>query len=109
MDIDDDGVVARYKGKGYSYSDPEPMVILQAAPYFKDLEKYGDIGSTGYSITETYSHGQTDTNSVSFGLGVKAEVETSAFTLEASLGYALDWRESFSKEDKKSYYFSWET
>ncbi|MBR6007029.1 MAG: VCBS repeat-containing protein, partial [Clostridia bacterium] len=34
VDNNNDGIICRYKGKGYVYSDPQVMAILQAAPYF---------------------------------------------------------------------------
>lgn len=52
-DRDQDGVIARYKGVSYAYSDPEVKAVMQAAPYFAAL---GDSANneTDYTITESY-------------------------------------------------------
>ena len=62
-DRDQDGVIARYKGVSYAYSDPEVKAVMQAAPYFAAL---GDSANneTDYTITESYELEQSSSKNV---------------------------------------------
>ncbi|MBO4559806.1 MAG: hypothetical protein J5712_06965, partial [Lachnospiraceae bacterium] len=96
IDTDDDGVVVRYKGKAYTFSDPEIMAVIQAAPYYEDMYDYiTDSNGTEYTISENFNYEQSSSNSVSFGIGVTAEVSSPAIEMSVSAGYSMDWSESF--------------
>lgn len=98
VDTDNDGLMVGYVGKTYAYSDPEVMAVLQAAPYFGELDHEGE---TEYSITTTYSKTTSTTDSVSFGVGVSTEWqagEVPCYKGSTELGYALDWEQSFEEE-----------
>lgn len=103
-DRDQDGVIARYKGVSYAYSDPEVKAVMQAAPYFAAL---GDSANneTDYTITESYELEQSSSDNVSYSVGMSysyggllAPVE-----VEISAGYCLDWSKTFSEALEKEY------
>ena len=52
-DRNQDGVIAKYKGVSYAYSDPEVKAVIQAAPYFSALSDSGE-NETAYTITESF-------------------------------------------------------
>lgn len=104
IDVNDDGLQLAYAGKGYTYADPEVIAVLQAAPYYKELDS--DCGETSYSYATTYGKTTTEGNSVSFGVGVTADWNAGVYEGEIELGYALDWEESFEKSFEKSYEIS---
>lgn len=104
IDRDQDGILANYTGSGYAWSDPQVRAILQASPYFAELNDGGkgseylyDSPSTSYSITETYSYETSTSNSVSFGIGFAGSVEGGAVSADLKLGFAFDWTETFTK------------
>ncbi|MCR5429372.1 MAG: hypothetical protein K6F16_10295 [Lachnospiraceae bacterium] len=108
IDVDNDGVVARYKGKAYTFSDPEVMAVIQAAPYYEDMYDYiTDSNGTEYSISENFNYEQSSSNSVSFGIGVTAEISSPAIEMSVSAGYSMDWSESFTKGLEESKTYSW--
>ena len=108
IDTDNDGVVARYKGKAYTFSDPEVMAVIQAAPYYEDMYDYiTDSNSTEYSIFENFNYEQYSSNSVSFGIGVTAEISSPAIEMSVSAGYSMDWSQTFTKGLEKSTTYSW--
>ncbi|MBO4505772.1 MAG: fibronectin type III domain-containing protein, partial [Lachnospiraceae bacterium] len=108
IDTDNDGVVARYKGKAYTFSDPEVMAVIQAAPYYEDMYDYiTDSNSTEYSIFENFNYEQSSSNSVSFGIGVTAEISSPAIEMSVSAGYSMDWSQTFTKGLEKSTTYSW--
>lgn len=103
-DRDQDGVVARYKGVSYAYSDPEVKAVMQAAPYFAAL---GDSANneTDYTITESYELEQSSSKNVSYSVGMSysyggllAPVE-----VEISAGYCLDWSRTYSEALETEY------
>ncbi|MBR4470207.1 MAG: hypothetical protein IKS54_02685 [Erysipelotrichaceae bacterium] len=93
-DNDSDGLHAKYVGKEFVYSDPVVMAILQAPPYYKELENYVDGHETDYSITTSYNIDRTKSDSVSFGIGAGLEAEAGVVKIDVSAGYALDWSKS---------------
>ena len=104
IDRDDDGIVASYMGAGYSWSDPQVRAILQASPYFSELndaahgaEYLYDSPETTYSTTTTYSYETSKSNSVSFGVGFAGEASGGVVSVNVETGYALDWTETFTK------------
>ena len=108
VDNDDDGIIARYKDKGYVYSDPEVMAVLQAAPYFDELQDYlVDTNDTTYSISESFELEKGTSNSVSFGAGFTHSLEGTLGGYEVTAGYAMDWTEEFTEAQTTSTTYSW--
>ena len=104
VDRDEDGILASYAGSAYAWSDPQVRAVMQASPYFSELND-GDNGAeylydsptTAYSVTETYSYETSSSNSVSFGMGFAGSVEGGAVSADLKLGLAFDWTETFTK------------
>ena len=104
IDRDEDGILASYNGSGYAWSDPQVRAVLQASPYFAELndgangaEYLYDSPTTAYSVTETFSYETSSSNSVSFGLGFAGSIEGGAVSADLKLGFAFDWTETFTK------------
>ena len=100
LDLDDDGLLARYSKTGYVYTDPEVLAVLQAGPYFSeidDLGGYQDPCGTSYSFETSYGYASSSGNSVSFGVGFAGEVSAGCGKLSLEMGYSLDWSESFEQ------------
>ena len=98
MDNDNDGMLVKYKGKTYTYADPEVLVVLQAAPNFKALDDAGyyyDGFGTAYEIEETTSYSRGTSNAVSFGAGGTISMQGTIGGVDMQAGYAMDWSESF--------------
>ena len=97
MDNDDDGILVRYHKKGYAYTDPEILAVLQAAPRYDELGDYDAGGNeTSYSFTHSTSYEDTDTDSVSFGAGVTHGLEGTLGGYDLKAGYAMDWSHEFT-------------
>lgn len=103
-DRDQDGVIARYKGVSYAYSDPEVKAVMQAAPYFAAL---GDSANneTDYTITKSYELEQSSSKNVSYSVGMSYKYGGlfAPFELEISAGYSLEWSKSFSEALETEY------
>ena len=103
-DRDQDGVIARYKGVSYAYSDPEVKAVMQVAPYFAAL---GDSANneTDYTITESYELEQSSSKNVSYSVGMSYSYGGlfAPFELEISAGYSLEWSKSFSEALETEY------
>ena len=109
VDRDEDGILASYKGSGYAWSDPQARAVLQASPYFAELndgnngsEYLYDSPTTAYSVTETFSYETSTSNSVSFGIGFAGSIEGGAVSADLKLGAAFDWTETFTKSWKRN-------
>lgn len=97
VDRDNDGVIAKYNGVDYYYSDPDVIAVLQAGPYFEDIaDFYSNNNETTYTLTESRTYEEAKTENISFS--VCATLSISAAVVEASVssGYAMDWTEEFS-------------
>ncbi len=97
VDRDYDGILAKYRGPEYAYTDPDVKAVLQAAPYFSDISDAGN-NETEYRLIESYELSQSTSNEVSFSVGYVGEFgadEGPKVSIEA--GYALDWTETFEK------------
>ena len=103
-DRDQDGVIARYKGVSYAYSDPEVKAVMQAAPYFAAL---GDSANneTDYTITESYELEQSSSKNVSYSVGMSYSYGGlfAPFELEISAGYSLEWSKTYSEALETEY------
>lgn len=120
VDYDIDGMVVKFKGKESYFSNPNVVAILQAAPYYKDLESVDDnyisSGSTCFGKTE--GGGSTLNNEFSVSAGVITGYEEDIsllgvydlggvdFSVEvsANVGYAneLTTSKSYSTEYESS-------
>lgn len=97
MDRDDDGVLARYKGKDWTYTDPQVAAVLQMAPYFDGIDLGSDSGETTYAFTQSYEYTTGTGNETSFGVGFTGEVETNYVTVELQAGSSNTWTETFEE------------
>ena len=50
-DIDNDGIIADYTGKEYAFNDPQVLAVMEAPPYFEDIE-YNNAGETAISFSK---------------------------------------------------------
>ncbi len=101
VDTGNDGVLAKYSSKKLVYSDPTLVTVLQAAPYFGELE--GTSGETTYTVGTQYTIGNMSSNSTSFSVGVSAELEGPGVKVSAGSGYTSTWSESFEESVDTSY------
>ena len=108
-DVGNDSVVMKFVEKGIIYTDPEVFAVLQASPYFSDLEEvYGYIGNGGTSYGESQGSSTTGGASISgsYGFYHSATVQAVAaaeyeFSLVATASY--DYSYSSDKETAISY------
>jgi hypothetical protein len=104
IDNDNDGVVAKYAGKGWVYTDPSILAVLQAAPYFGELGSSSDFGgSTTYSVTTGYTYGKTSSDNISFGFGFAGDFQAGPVAISVEAGYTLNWSKSFEHSLATSY------
>ena len=96
VDRDNDGVLAKYRGVSYAYTDPDVKAVLQAAPYFDEVMDAGN-NETEYVLTESYELSDWDSDSVSFSIGYSTEFSFPGGKASIETGYALDWTKSFER------------
>ena len=117
LDIDNDSTIARVKEASLTYTEPEVLALLEASPYFKEVDG-GDTGNseTAYGKSEgsgtsvTTSNGlsteiitgfeyQVDDLTAGFanGAGFEATVENS-FTWETSESTAIEYELNYSND-----------
>ena len=107
-DCDDDGVLARYKEKALLCADPEVLCVLQAPPYFEETKDYlTDTSETAYEISDIFSYEKSKSDSVSYGVGVVAGMESPAIQMEMTAGYALDWSKEFTEGHEDTVTLGW--
>ena len=104
----DDGLVVRYTGKDYEYTNPEVMAVLLASPYFEDLlDEYENVGATGFGTSKGTEHAASSTATNSVGAYVSFEQDISLFGLidiasfEFETAYNYEW--SQTNETSTSY------
>ncbi len=105
VDRDQDGLMGRYKGMDYSYSDPAVLAALQAAPWFGELGSWGDYqGRTSYGFSQTYGFSRVKSETRSFGLSYALDFQF-AVGLKVSFqeGYTGEWSRSFQESLEESY------
>lgn len=110
-DVDtDDGLLARYIGKEYTYTEPEIMAILEASPYFEDLvDEYPDTsGATTFGRGTGSAEGLSQSASTSAGAYVSFEQEFSflgikAAKVEMEASYAAEWSKETEMTTEYSY------
>ena len=96
VDRNNDGVLAKYRGVSYAYTDPDVKAVLQAAPYFDEVMDAGN-NETEYVLTESYELSDWDSDSVSFSIGYSTEFSFPGGKASIETGYALDWTKSFER------------
>ena len=110
LDYDNDGTIVEYAGSDYYFSDPSVVAVLQASPYYADIESldgnYSTNGGTAFGKTKATGSSRNTEFNVSagviagfeqdfsfFGLADVAGIE---FNLEASVN--AGYGEEISKE-----------
>lgn len=90
-DVDDDASYVRYNSQEIYYSNPQPVAILQAPPYHKELDQYdGDYVASGATVFETSKGGGGSTThgfNATVGAIIGVEQEVSFFGL-AKTGFS---------------------
>ena len=108
-DFGNDSITMRYVADYTVYTNPEVYAVLQASPYFADLnETYDYIGNGGTAYGTSKSTGDTKTASVSQALGVYHSLEVQAlaggeYEVELSASYSYDYAESTEIEHSVTY------
>ncbi len=103
IDIDEDGITGRFSKSGYVYTDPEVLAVLEAGPYFAELEEaggYEDPCETTYSISTGFGTGTSHGDNVSFEVGVCSEVSGGPVKVGLEAGYTMDWSHTFESSYK---------
>lgn len=98
VDIDDDGLMGRFNQSGYVYTDPEVLTVLEAGPYYGEINEaggYEDPCGTSYSISYGYGTGTSRSDNVSFEAGFAGEVTVGSLKTSLELGYSMDWSHSY--------------
>ncbi len=106
IDNDDDGLLARQGKKGYAYTDPSLVAVLQAGPYYKELDDagvYADSCETVYSIETSTEYAKSTGDNVSFGVGFAGELQVANFKASLEVGYSLDWTHTFENATETTY------
>lgn len=105
IDRDQDGMMGRYKGTEYRYSDPAVLAALQAAPWFSELGSWEDYqGRTSYGFSQTYNFSSVQSEAQSSGIGVAIDVQAAVgpkFSFQEC--YTGGWTKSFKKSLEESY------
>ncbi len=109
-DTDLDTTLIEYSGYHYlTYSDPQVLAIIAAAPYFEDVDVISDY-DYAWQNTTSYSQisgsGESSIVALDFEIGgyLSSEVTAGGAKIEAetSLGFTLEWE----KETTKSYEYT---
>ncbi len=98
VDSDDDGLIGRFNKSGYVYTDPQIVAVLQAGPYFKEIEDaggYQDPCETVYEISTGYGNGTSRSDKTSFEVGISAEVQAGPVRSSLEAGYSMDWSHTY--------------
>lgn len=100
LDTDNDGLLARLDSMTYLYADPNVNAVLQAAPYFEEIDAaggYGDSGATSYTIETGYEYATSSGETTSIGAGLEVDAELKVVSIGLELGYNYEYSESFEK------------
>lgn len=97
VDRDNDGVIAKYRGVNYYYSDPDVIAVLQAGPYFGDISDfYSNNNETTYTLTESQTYEEAKSDNVAISVCAKLSIDTMFVSTSFSAGYTMDWTQEFS-------------
>ncbi len=101
LDVNDDGILAKHNKNYYAYSDPDVKAVLQAAPYFGELNELGahSPGSTSFTIETSYGKTKTSGWEVNFSGGIALEGKMKVVKASLEIGGCGSW----SREYEKSY------
>ncbi len=100
VDIDNDGLMGRFRKSGYVYTDPEVIAVLQGGPYFQeidDVDGYVDPCMTSYTISTGYGNGTSSSNNVSFEAGFAGEASAGCLKVSLEAGYSMDWSSTYER------------
>ncbi|MBP5254001.1 MAG: N-acetylmuramoyl-L-alanine amidase family protein [Lachnospiraceae bacterium] len=98
VDLDDDGILGKFSRSGYLYTDPEVIVVLEAGPYFSEVDAaggYEDPCQTSYSISVGYGTAASRGDRVSFEVGIALEAAGPGAKMSLEEGYSLEWSHSY--------------
>ena len=95
-DVDDDGILLKYKSTELVYTKPEVQAILQSAPYFQDVadsrDNYLNNGATAYGTVAGSAAGETASVEASLGVCTQAEVSIGvAAEIESTLAVTTSY------------------
>lgn len=100
-DIDNDSVRLKYEGEYLVYTNPEVYAILQASPYFDDVQEvyeYVNNGGTSYSTSKGSSNTVSANLSISVGAYVSSEIQLiGAGEVEVELSYGASFEYANTK------------
>ncbi|MGN0394851.1 MAG: fibronectin type III domain-containing protein, partial [Coprococcus sp.] len=108
-DIDDDAVIMEFEEKYVVYTNPEVYAVLEASPYFADLqEAYGYVnnGGTSYSTSTGTSSSTSAGFSQTVGVYTSAEASffgSAEFEAEVAAGASYEYETTRTTEYEISY------
>ncbi len=115
VDVDLDTIIIEYTGVHYlTYSDPQVLAVIAAAPYFEDVDEVVDYdyawqNTTSYSRIQGQGHSEIIT--MDFEAGAWLEADTTlggaSVAIETAVLFTLEWEESTTKTTE--YELSFET
>lgn len=99
VDMDtNDGMIAEYQSKEYTYTDPEVMAVLEASPYFGDLrDEYADLpGSTSFGLGQGSGSAESETATTTAGAYLSFDYDVTIFgvpvaSMEMEAAYESQW------------------
>ena len=102
-DIDDDGIIAEFQSKDYAYNDPQVLAVMEAPPYFEDIE-YNNAGETAISFSKGSGSSSSSSTANRIGTYVSFEqdfslggvVDLGGVEFETSM--EAEWNNSIEKE-----------
>ncbi len=108
IDNDNDSAIMKFKSKAAYFSDPHVIAVLQAAPFFSDLEQlnpdYIEDGET--LLGKSSGSGSTDTNGFSISgsiiTGYKNEVSFLGITRLGGVDFEVELQASMGGEFEKA-------
>lgn len=101
----DDSMLGREKGFAYLYTDPQVEAVMQAAPYFAELNELGghDEGETSYTIETSFGTAAGSSYEASWSAGYAGEVEAGIVDVQWEIGYQGSFSEEFEDSLSKTY------
>lgn len=111
VDADKDTDVFTFKSKKYTYSNVDILAVLQAAPYFGELQDNyynGNIGETLYGKLSGKGTVTSKTKMASIGAYASFSIGSSALQFHTEASYTHDWEWSYEDELSHEYSISFE-
>ena len=111
-DFNEDSLILQYNKKDYRYADMDILVMLQATPYFEDIEDYyNNFGGTTYSISREVNMSNSKGNSVAFGVSLYTSFSIGTPLVKSDIsiteGYSLNWNKTFTTTHSYEIEESW--